>query len=156
MGEDDIWYRCRSTATFEARWLSVAGIDAACTSAAVVENANTKTPYFIHLRSGRPFGFAGIWSAYRTPVGQRVGACAILICVPNELMAPIHNRMPVILPKAARDRWLARSADAGDLQVLLTSFPAEEMEAYPVSTVVNSPRNDTPGCIARLAAGDLQ
>ena len=62
------------------------------------------TPYFIHLRSGRPFGFAGIWSAHRDAVGTRSATCAIVTCAPNELMAPIHNRMPVILPAAARDR----------------------------------------------------
>ena len=76
------------------------------------KDQNGKTPYFIHLRSRRPFGFAAIWSSTRTAMGQRVGTCAILTCTPNELMASIHNRMPVILPKAARDRWLEPSADA--------------------------------------------
>jgi putative SOS response-associated peptidase YedK len=109
---------------------------------------NTKTPYFIRLRSARPFGFAGIWSSTRTVMGQRIGTCAILTCAPNELMAPIHNRMPVILAKGARDRSLDSSADTGELQSLLTPFPADQMEAYAVSTLVNSARNDTPECIA--------
>jgi putative SOS response-associated peptidase YedK len=111
------------------------------------KDGNTKTPYFIRLRSARPFGFAAIWSSMRGAMGQRVGTCAILTCAPNELMAPIHNRMPVILPKAVRDRWLDPTADAGELQALLTPFPPGEMEAYAVSTLVNSPRNDTPECI---------
>jgi len=115
------------------------------------KHENGKTPYFIHLRSRRPFGFAAIWANTRTPMGERMGTCAILTCAPNELMTPIHNRMPVILPKSARDRWLDRSADTAELQSLLTSFPADEMEAYPVSTLVNSPRNDTPECIAPVA-----
>ncbi|HVO25787.1 MAG TPA: SOS response-associated peptidase [Candidatus Margulisiibacteriota bacterium] len=115
------------------------------------KNGGTKTPSFIHLRSQRPFGFAGIWVSTRTPMDQRVGTCAILTCAPNELMAPIHNRMPVILPRNARERWLDRSADAGELQALLTPFPADEMEAYPVSTLVNSPRNDVPECIAPVS-----
>jgi putative SOS response-associated peptidase YedK len=102
------------------------------------KDGGSKTPYFIHLRSGRPFGFAGIWSAYRTPVGQRVGTCAILTCAPNELVAPIHNRMPVILPKAARDRWLDRTAKENDLRALLVPLPSDEMEAHAVSTLVNS------------------
>jgi putative SOS response-associated peptidase YedK len=107
-----------------------------------------KTPYFVRLRSGRPFGFAGIWSSTRTATAQLVGTCAILTCAPNELMAPIHNRMPVILPTAARERWLDPHADADALRALLTSFPADQMEAYAVSTLVNSPRNDAPQCIA--------
>ena len=81
-------------------------------------------------------------------MGQRVGTCAILTCAPNELMAAIHNRMPVILPQAARERWLDPTANAGELQSLLAPFPADQMEAYAVSTLVNSPRNDTPACIA--------
>jgi len=112
------------------------------------KDGNTKTPYFIHLLSRRPFGFAGIWSSYLTEMGQRVGTCAILTCPPNESMAPIHNRMPVILPKGARDRWLDRMADTTELQSLLIPFPAEEMEAYAVSTLVNSPRNDAAACIS--------
>jgi SOS response associated peptidase (SRAP) len=115
------------------------------------KDGNTKTPYFIHLRTRRPFGFAAIWSSTRTAMGQRVGTCAILTCAPNELMAPIHNRMPVILSKGARERWLEPGADARELQALLTPFPPDEMEAYAVSTLVNSPRNDTAECIVPVS-----
>jgi putative SOS response-associated peptidase YedK len=65
-------------------------------------------------------------------------------------MAPIHNRMPVILSKSARERWLEPTAGTAELQTLLTPFPADQMHAYVVSTLVNSPRNDTPECIAPL------
>jgi putative SOS response-associated peptidase YedK len=115
------------------------------------KDRKTKTPYLIRLRSERPFGFAAIWASMRTAIGQRVGT-AILTCPPNELMAPIHNRMPVILSKDARDRWLERQANLAELQSLLTPFPADQMEAYPVSTLVNSPRNDTPD-VLRQSAG---
>ncbi len=108
-----------------------------------------KTPYFIHLRSHRPFAFAGIWSATRTPMGQRFGTCAILTCVPNELMAPIHNWMPVILSAAARDQWLDPTIDMARLQALLVPLDADQMEGYPVSTLVNSPAHDSPECAAR-------
>lgn len=114
-------------------------------------DGNTKTPYFIRLRSGRPFGFAAIWASMRTAMGQRIGTGAILTCAPNELMTRIHNRMPVILPKGARDRWLDPTADLAELQSVLTPFPADQMEAYAVSTLVNSPRNDAPECIAPVA-----
>lgn len=100
--------------------------------------------------SGTLYRFAEIWASTRTAMGQRVGTCAILTCPPNELMAPIHNRMPVILPKGARDRWLDPSAGAAELQSLLIPFPPGEMHAYAVSTLVNAPRNDGPECIAPL------
>lgn len=110
-----------------------------------------KTPYYMCLRSGRPFGFAGIWSAQRAADGTRIGTCAILTCEPNALMAPIHNRMPVILRPGGRDRWLDPQAREGDLRAVLVPYPAEEMDAYPVSTVVNSPRNDSPECVLRIS-----
>jgi putative SOS response-associated peptidase YedK len=106
-----------------------------------------KTPYFIHLRSARPFGFAGIWSSRPDAAGTRMATCAIVTCAPNELMAPIHNRMPVILPPNARERWLDPEAEADELRTLLTPLPSEEMEAYEVASTVNSPRNDTPECV---------
>jgi len=113
-------------------------------------NGNAKTPYFIHLRSGRPFALAGIWSSYQADGSTRVPTCAIVTCAPNELMAPIHNRMPVILSAGVRDRWLDPAAEARDLRALLAPLAAEEMEAYPVSTVVNSPRNDSAECMRRV------
>jgi len=77
---------------------------------------------------------------------------AILTCAPNALIAPIHNRMPVILPAGARDRWLDPHADEGELRALLAPLRAEEMDAYEVSTVVNSAGNDSPEC-GRRAGG---
>jgi putative SOS response-associated peptidase YedK len=114
------------------------------------KEGRNKTPYFIHLRSGRPFGFAGIWSAKRNDAGTPSPSCAIVTCTANELMEPIHNRMPVILPAATRDRWLDPSAEADDLSTLLVPLPSDEMDAYAVSTVVNSPRNDSPACVRRV------
>ncbi len=99
-------------------------------------NERTKTPYFIHLRPGRPFGFADIWSIWRTEVGIRMATCAIVTCRPNEPMAQIHNRMPVIVPPEAREQWLEPRASEAELRALLSPLPAEVMEAYEVSTVV--------------------
>ena len=120
------------------------------------KDKTAKTPYFIHLRSGRPFGFAAIWSSTRTAMGQRIGTCAILTCPPNELMAPIHNRMPVIIPADARDRWFDPGSDPAMLREILVPFPADQMEAYPVSIFVNSPRNDSPECNAPVSANHYQ
>jgi putative SOS response-associated peptidase YedK len=66
-------------------------------------------------------------------------------------MKPIHNRMPVILPAAARDRWLDPTAAESDLRALLVPLPSEEMEAYPVSNFVNSPRNDSSECVLQVS-----
>jgi putative SOS response-associated peptidase YedK len=117
----------------------------------VAKGRAEEPPYFIHLRSGRPFGYAGIWSSHRDAVGTRFATCAIVTCTPNALMAPIHNRMPVILPAAARDRWLDPSAEELTLRELLAPLPPEAMEAYEVSTVVNSPANDSPECVRPVA-----
>jgi len=74
---------------------------------------------FIRLRSGRPFGFAGIWSMRHGEKGTRLATCAIATCPPNDLVAKIHNRMPVILPEDARDRWLERSGAASRAQPVI-------------------------------------
>lgn len=114
-------------------------------------DGHARTPHFVHLRSGRPFGFAGIWSTARHGVGDRLVTCAIITCPPNELMATIHDRMPVILPVGARDRWLDPAVGEIELRELLVTLPAERLEAYPVSPMVNSPENDSPECIRRIA-----
>jgi len=108
----------------------------------------TKTPYFIALESREPFAFAGLWDVWRSADGSELPTCTIITTTPNELMAPIHNRMPVILPPAAYDQWLdPAERQPAELQPLLRPFPAEQLTAYPVSTAVNRPQNDTPECI---------
>ncbi len=111
------------------------------------KDGRRKTPFFIRLRSSRPFAFAGIWSLRRSEVGRRSATCAIATCPPNELMATIHNRMPVILPPGARDRWLDPTAGEAELRGLVVPLLAEDLESYEVSTLVNSPRNDSPECV---------
>lgn len=107
-----------------------------------------KTPYFIRLKGGRPFAFAGLWDRWQAPDGGELLSCAIVTTQANALMRPIHERMPVLLTGAACDRWLDPAPRRPDeLRDLLTPFPAGEMEAYAVSTLVNSPANDRPECI---------
>ena len=107
-----------------------------------------KVPHYIRLASARPFGLAGLWSEWRSADGSEVRTCSIVTTAPNALMAPIHNRMPVILPREARAAWLDPSPSApNQLEHLLMPYPAEEMVAFPVSTRVNLPANDDPGCI---------
>jgi putative SOS response-associated peptidase YedK len=110
--------------------------------------SKAKVPHFIRLRSGAPFAFAGLWDAWHSPDGSEVLSATIITTEPNELMAPIHNRMPVILKKSAYPLWLNPEPQTPtQLQSLLVPSPAEEMEAYPVSTLVNSPNNDRAECI---------
>ncbi|MCH8109783.1 MAG: SOS response-associated peptidase [Chloroflexi bacterium] len=111
-----------------------------------------KTPTRIVLKSREPFAFAGLWESWNAPDGERVLSCAIVTTDPNSLMEPIHNRMPVILSRDAESVWLDQSIeDAAMLGSLLTPYDAEEMEAYEVSTLVNSPANNSPELIARVA-----
>ena len=110
--------------------------------------ARTKTPMYIHLKSGNPFAFAGLWESWRGEEDDPLLSCTIITTEPNALMEKIHNRMPVILPPESYDRWLApEDRDAGELGDLLGPYPESEMTAYPVSTLVNNPRADTPDCI---------
>jgi putative SOS response-associated peptidase YedK len=114
-----------------------------------VEGQRQKIPYLIRLKSGQPFAFAGLWESWRLPGGGELLSCTVITTRPNELVAPIHNRMPVILPPEAYMSWLdpaERSPD--ELAPLLLPFPAAEMTAFAVSTLVNSPSNDLPACIA--------
>jgi putative SOS response-associated peptidase YedK len=109
-------------------------------------DGKTKTPMHIALKSGTPFVFAGLWESWHSPEGDHIRSCTIITTEPNDLMAPIHNRMPVILPTEHYDTWLDPS-DRTDLQELLEPFPDAEMTAHPVSTLVNSPTNDTSECL---------
>jgi putative SOS response-associated peptidase YedK len=109
----------------------------------------TRTPFFIRLKNGKPFAFAGLWDGWHSSDGSQVQSCSIITTNPNELVASIHNRMPVILPSDAYSLWLDPSPQsANNLQGILLSYPAEEMIATPVSSYVNNPANSGPDCIA--------
>ena len=108
-------------------------------------------PYYIRLKSGDLFTFAGLWDEWKDPSGRPLRPCTIITGEPNELIRPIHNRSPVILPKPHRDLWLDPDAtNLEELVSLLNPYPAGEMDAYPVSTLVNSADHDIPECIQEL------
>jgi putative SOS response-associated peptidase YedK len=108
-----------------------------------------KQPYFIGMKDETPFAFAGLWESWKDPANGPVESCALIITDANELVRPIHDRMPVILPRNDYAKWLDPEVeDAGKLQELLVPFPAEEMKTYPVSTLVNKPQNNGPECLA--------
>lgn len=107
-----------------------------------------KQPHYIHFKSGDPFAFAGLWSHWTGPDGSEIQSCGILTTKPNALMRPIHDRMPVILPPDRYDEWLDHSRyEPARLVELLKPYPNDDLEAYPVSTFVNSPANNSPVCI---------
>ncbi len=105
-----------------------------------------KIPYRISLSGQAVFSMAGIWETWRSPENEILNTFSILTTSPNELMERIHNRMPVILKKSAEQIWL-QSTDVNELQKLLKPYPAESMNAYRISELVNSPRNNSPKII---------
>jgi len=113
----------------------------------------SKTPLFIQLKSRQPFAFAGLWEIWHATDGSEIRSCTIITTQPNEMMAPIHNRMPVILSPEAYPLWLsAEEKDSNQLTQLLVPYPADQMTAYPVSKMVNSPHNDSPEIILPVGA----
>jgi putative SOS response-associated peptidase YedK len=108
-----------------------------------------KTPMYITLRDKEPFAFAGLWDTWRDADGQQIRTCTIITTEANELVASIHNRMPVILPPKVREEWLDPGLhDDRILLPLLAPYPAEEMTARPVSRLVNNPRYEGAELIA--------
>ena len=111
-------------------------------------DAGKRVPMRITLKSAEPFAFAGLWDEWKAPTGEPVRSCTIITTTPNEVMADIHNRMPVILGSEAEKVWLDPDVqDASLLASLLAPYPTDRMSAYRVSPLVNSPKNDSPECI---------
>lgn len=110
-----------------------------------VEGRKSKTPFFIHMKDRKPFAFAGLWDSWNSPEGSQIKSCTIITTEPNDLMSLLHNRMPVILHPRDYDKWLDPSPQTPDqLMPLLKPFPADAMDAYPVTPLVNKPANDIP------------
>lgn len=104
-----------------------------------------KRPYHIRMKDASPFAFAGLWEVWTPPEGEPIRSCAIVTTAANDVMRPLHPRMPVILPAEAQGPWLDPSNhDVESLKALLLPLPGDALVAYPVSTEVNSPRNDSP------------
>ncbi len=104
--------------------------------------AGRKQPYSIRMRDRSLFGMAGLWERWKDPDGRLVESCTIVTVDANPLVAPLHDRMPLILAPADYDAWLAAETGA-----LPHAVPAEAMEAYPVNPLVSNARNDVPACL---------
>jgi putative SOS response-associated peptidase YedK len=113
-----------------------------------------KQPIYIRLKSREPFAFAGFWEAWTSPGGEEIKSCTIITTGANDLLKPIHDRMPVLLGRDAEKVWLDPVIqDPERLLPLLVPYPASEMEIYPVSTKVNNPTNDRPDCLEPAPSG---
>lgn len=109
-----------------------------------------KKPYYIRLKSREPFGFAGLYSDWHSPEGGKIVTSTIITTDANSVLAPIHDRMPVIVPAKVIVDWLDTGPGQSDkLLALLKPYPSELMESYEVSLKVNSPKNNGPENIER-------
>ncbi|MBU1493760.1 MAG: SOS response-associated peptidase [Actinobacteria bacterium] len=122
------------------------------------QRAKGKLPHYIYRADASPLALAGLWASWRdSGTGERIVSCTIITTEPNQLVAAIHDRMPVVLPADGWDRWL--DPGFGEVEALRAMLvpSVEAMAAHPVSTLVNSVRNNLPDCIAPLEGvpGDL-
>lgn len=108
-----------------------------------------KTPFFIKMKSGEPFTFAGLYDVWDKGDDPLL-TTTILTGEPNELIKEIHNRAPIIVPESKRELWLDEEASEEELFDLFSPYSADEMEAYEVSKAVNNPRNDRKEIIERV------
>ncbi len=118
------------------------------------QSTKPKTPYHFHRKDGRALALAGLWEEWTAPdTGEVLSTCTIITTGPNTLMAPIHDRMPVILSPQGQDVWLRpEPQEPAVLLPLLVPFGEDALDAYEVARVVNSPSNDVPACVERVAA----
>jgi len=116
------------------------------------QGTGRKQPFFISPRDGELFSFAGLWECWHDPKGEEVQSCTILTTRANEVMQPIHERMPVILGPSAEEQWLDPRASVDALRCLLVPYSSDSMEARPVGLWVNNPKNDGTKCLEPLKA----
>ena len=113
------------------------------------QGTGPKQPFYFHARDGGPLALAGLWEIWRPPEGDAIVSAAIVTCAASAEFAPIHDRMPVLLADAvARDQWLQNEALVElNAAQLLRAAPTGVLEARPISTRVNSVRNDDPSLL---------
>ena len=113
-----------------------------------------KIPHVIRRSDGSLFAMAGLYEIWRRPDGEALRTFSILTRAPNSLVVSIHERMPVMLREGEEETWMSSGTDPGRLLHEAEPYPADEMEAYPVSRLVNSARNNSPELIRRLPEGE--
>jgi putative SOS response-associated peptidase YedK len=112
------------------------------------KHAGGKTPYFFGLKGGEPFAFAGLWTVWHAGKDDELRSFTIITTSANELMAPVHDRMPVILREEDEARWLdPETTTPGNLLQFLAPYPSDAMECWEVSPYVNSYKNQDEECV---------
>ena len=112
------------------------------------KEARRKQPYYIRRKDGRPFAFAGLWERWKGKEEAPVESCTLVTTEANELVSSIHDRMPMILQPADYKLWLdPEISGRGNILPLLRQYSSQEMEAFPVGTIVNNPKTEDPRCI---------
>ncbi len=112
---------------------------------------HSKFPVYINLKSGEPLAFAGLYSRWKSPEGEEITTCTIITTEANELLKPVHDRMPVILPADKYDEWLnSKEKDKAKLLALLKPYPSDEMEYYDVTLYANKPEFERLDVIERM------
>jgi putative SOS response-associated peptidase YedK len=114
------------------------------------KDGTAKTPMYARLKTGEPFALAGLWEVWKPPEGDALRTCTIITTEPNALLAPIHNRMAVILSREYEQAWLDADTEPLELMAMLQPYPADLMEAREVSRRVNSPAVDEPSLVERV------
>jgi putative SOS response-associated peptidase YedK len=115
------------------------------------KEGTTRKPFYVRLKSHKPFGFAGLYNAWVSPDGELLTMSTIITTGANQLVMPIHERMPAITPADRYDLWLdPRVQDSSALSGLLNPYPSGEMELFPVTPKVNSFKYDSPESIEPL------
>ncbi|HXV23049.1 MAG TPA: SOS response-associated peptidase [Alphaproteobacteria bacterium] len=120
------------------------------------KKGKVRQPWRISPAEGGLMALAGLWERWRAPDGGVVRTYAIITTEANEAIAPLHDRMPAVLPPEEFEEWLDAGTPGERLLGMLRPYPAARTNAYPVSPRVNNVRNDDPGCIEPLATGQLR
>ncbi len=114
----------------------------------------TKTPFYFHLKSRKPFGFAGLFEDWPSPEGTTFTTCTILTTRPNPVVEKVHNRMPVILRSNLEEAWLDPEVTNPDIMnEIFDPFPPDEMDSYAVDTKVNMLTSNGPDLIKFIGGG---
>ena len=111
-----------------------------------LDRKGSSTPFRFQRKDGKPFALAGIWETWHASEQETIQSCAIITCSPNELVATVHDRMPVMFSGQNCWNWLEWNSPV-ELQTLLVPYPAEQMVAYEVGRSINDVNNDNPECI---------
>src|SRR6266496_4722627 len=111
----------------------------------------SKQPFYLQLNDESSFAFAGIWDQWSNGE-QLVTSCAIITTAANELVGPLHDRMPAILEPESYEGWLDPKTDPAALRKMLAPFPSSKMKSHPVSSAVNHPENDSADLLVRVDA----